>query len=282
MRLTPSPATFRLLAVCGLFCAAAPVLAQTPSPLGEWQYSAGQTLKMRFDPSPPKWDTFLGFGGEELPEYEGSNHYHFEPGPTIDIRYRNIAFLSTGEGLGVNVLHSANYRAGVALTYDLGRSEGTAYPLRGLGNLSASPAVKMFGEYVFFPVVVRGDVRYNIGGVGGWTGDISVYSPVAGNDHFFVFVGGTVTFADQNNLQHLVGVTAQESMETGDRVYTPGGGLASAGVGVNAAYIFSKHWFLDGVFAYSDMLGPAANSPVVESRNQFAVSLSLAYNFRFQ
>ena len=272
----------RLMAACTLLAAAAPVLAQTPSPLGEWQYSAGQILRMRFDPNPPKWDTFLGLGGEVLPEYEGSSQYHFEPGPTIDIRYRNIAFLSTGEGLGVNLLHSANYRAGIALTYDLGRSEGegTAYPLRGLGNLSASPALKMFGEYVFFPVVVRGDVRYNVGGVGGWTGDLSVYSPVAGNEHYFVFVGGTVTFADQNNLQHLVGVDQQESLQTGEPVYTPGGGLASAGLGVNATYIFSKHWFLNSVFAYSQLLGPLGNSPVIERQQQYALSLSLAYNFR--
>ena len=280
MRLTPLSTTFRLLAACGLVCAALPALAQTPSPLGEWQYSAGQVLRQRFDPHPPRWDKLIGFGLEALPEYEGSNHYHFEPGPTIDIRYRNLAFLSTGEGLGVNLLRGMNYRAGIALTYDLGRSEGTAYPLHGLGNLSASPAVKVFGEYVFFPAVLRTDVRYNVGGVGGWTGDVSLYSPVAGNDHYFVFVGGSVTFADQNNLQHLVGVTEQESMATGDPVYTPGGGLASAGLGVNATYIFSEHWFLDGVFAYSELIGPAASSPVVESKEQFAFSLSLAYDFR--
>ena len=57
MRHTPLFTTFRLLAACGLLCAAAPVLAQTPSPLGEWQYSAGQILRMRFDPNPPKWAT---------------------------------------------------------------------------------------------------------------------------------------------------------------------------------------------------------------------------------
>ncbi len=32
------------------------------------------------------------------------NDYYIEPGPTIDVRYRDLAFFSTGEGLGVNSL----------------------------------------------------------------------------------------------------------------------------------------------------------------------------------
>jgi outer membrane scaffolding protein for murein synthesis (MipA/OmpV family) len=254
--------------------------AQTPNPLNEWQYSAGVVLKKRFDPNPPHWEYLLGAGGEFLPRFEGSDNYYFEPGPTIDIRYRDIAFFSTGEGLGVNLLRSVDYRAGIALTYDLGRNEGTYYRLRGRGDLSPALAVKAFGEYVFFPAILRGDVRYNVGGIGGWIGDVSLYAPVAGNDHFFVFAGATVTIADQNNLRHAFGVDQTTSLNTGEPVYTPGGGVKSAGVGTNATYIFGEHWFLDGVAAATTFLGPAASSPVIESKWQYAFSISLAYDFR--
>ena len=267
------------MALAGLL-AAGLARAQTPSPLNEWQYSAGVVLKERFDPDPPKWEKLIGFGGEMLPRFEGASNYYFEPGPTIDIRYRNIAFFSTGEGLGVNLLHSKDYRVGTALVYDMGRSEGTYYRLRGRNDLSAAPALKVFGEYVLFPVIVRADVRYNVGGVGGWIGDAGMYLPIAGNDHFFVFAGGSVTLADQNYMSHAFGVDEVEAAHTHLPTYTPGGGLKSAGVGTNATYIFGKHWFLDGVAAAARLTGPAGSSPVVNDRWQIAFSLSLAYDFR--
>lgn len=281
-RSTAAPVRFvALLCLCVLGLAiAVPARAQTPSPLGEWQYSAGVVLKKRFDPHPPHWEELVGFGGEFLPRFEGSDNYYFEPGPTIDIRYRDLAFFSTGEGLGVNLLRGTNYRAGLALTYDLGRNEGTYYRLRGRSSLSPSAAPKLFAEYVFFPVIVRGDVRHNLGGVGGWIGDVSAYLPVMGNDKFFVFAGASVTLADKNYLDHDFGVDQQEAQNTHLPVYSPGGGVKSAGVGTNMTYIFGEHWFLDGVFAATTLLGPAASSPTVDNKWQYAASISLAYDFR--
>jgi outer membrane scaffolding protein for murein synthesis (MipA/OmpV family) len=267
--------------LCALLAAGA-AQAQTPSPLGEWQYSAGIVLKQRFDPDHPKWEELLGFGGEYLPRFQGANAYHVEPGPTIDIRYRNLAFLSTGEGLGVNLLRNNNYRAGVALTYDLGRDEGTDLAkLHGLKDLSASPELKFFGEYVFFPVITRVDVRTGFGGHGGWIGDASVYLPVLGSKKFFVFAGASVTLADKDYMAHEYGVTQQESTASGLPVYTPGGGLNSAGIGANATWIFADHWFADLVCAATDLIGPPAESPLTSERLQYAVSLNLAYDFRW-
>ena len=280
------PAVIRLwllsAGLCTLFVASA-AQAQTPSPLGEWQYSAGIVLKQRFDTEHPKWEELLGFGGEFEPRFEGSDTYHFQPGPTIDIRYRNLAFLSTGEGLGVNLLRGMNYRAGLALTYDLGRDEGTNLArLHGIQDISASPELKFFGEYVFFPVITRLDVRTGFGGHGGWIGDASVYMPVAGSNKFFVFAGASLTMANDDYMRHEFGVTQQESTDSGLPLYTPGGGVKAAGVGANATWIFADHWFLDLVCAASDLLGPAAESPTTDERWQYAVSLSLAYDFRWK
>lgn len=279
-----SSGTMRVVAACALLALLCTFMgsahAQTPNPLNEWQYSAGVVLKKRFDPNPPHWDILLGGGGEFLPRFEGSGNYYFEPGPTIDIRYRDLAFFSTGEGLGINLLRGRDYRAGLALVYDLGRQEGTYYRLQGRRDLSPAAAFKVFGEYVFFPVIVRGDVRHNLGGVGGWIGDASMYLPVAGNDRFFVFAGASLTLADQDYMKHAFGVDANESAQTHLPLYTPGGGVKSAGVGTNMTYIFGKHWFLDGVLAATTLLGPASNAPTVEHSWQYAASVSVAYHFR--
>lgn len=279
-RTSRAPRPFLAAAGLALWCCSGPLQAQTPSPLGEWQYSAGIVLKQRFDLHPPHWEELVGFGGEMLPRFEGSDRYYFEPGPTIDIRYRNLAFFSTGEGLGINLLRNVNYRAGVALTYDLGRQEGNDIHLRGLGDVSPSPELKFFGEYVFFPLIVRADVRSGFGGHGGWIGDVSAYAPVAGSDKFFVFIGGSVTMAEDDYMRHEYGVDQTQHQQSGLPLYAPGGGVKAAGVGTNATWIFREHWFVDAVFGASLLLGPAAGSPTVDEKMQMAFSLSLAYDFR--
>src|ERR1700682_63742 len=80
------------------------VKAQTPSPLQEWQYSGGIILARLFEPDLPKWRVVLGAAAEVQPVYDSSRAYRLLGGPVINIQYRDIAFASTGEGIGVNFL----------------------------------------------------------------------------------------------------------------------------------------------------------------------------------
>src|SRR5450432_3207549 len=90
------------LLLCGCFSQL--VSAQTPSPLQEWQYSGGIILARLFDPDLPRFRTILGLAAELQPAYSGSRAYRVEGGPDINFYYRDIAFISTGDGIGVNVL----------------------------------------------------------------------------------------------------------------------------------------------------------------------------------
>jgi len=60
-----SPATRRLVSGLSAFAALAAAgardaSAQTPSPLGEWQYSAGVPLQKLFNPTVPTWQVSVG------------------------------------------------------------------------------------------------------------------------------------------------------------------------------------------------------------------------------
>src|ERR1700685_4191763 len=72
-------------------------VAQTPSPLQEWQYPGGNILQKVFMPELPKWREVAGLAVLEQPIYEGARGYRVEVGPVIDIRYYDIAFASVGE-----------------------------------------------------------------------------------------------------------------------------------------------------------------------------------------
>jgi hypothetical protein len=77
-------------------CAARSALAQTPSPLQEWQYPGGIVLERLFEPQIPQWRVILGTAAAVEPLYDGAHAYRVEGGPAINIRYRDIAFVSTG------------------------------------------------------------------------------------------------------------------------------------------------------------------------------------------
>lgn len=259
-----------------------PSAAQTPSPLAEWQYAAGVALIPYFTDEPPQWQVDLGFGAGLQPRYEGSSEYAVVGGPMFSVRYRDLAFFSLGEGLGVNLLKGKGYRAGTALVFDLGRRELEHRPeLAGLGNIDPAPELKLFAEYVLFPVVLRANLRRAVGGHEGWIGDLGAYMPVAGSRTFFVLVGPGLSLADGDYMQSHFGIDAQQAAASaaGYPVYTPGGGLKCARFGSNLTWFFAEHWFLQGVLAYERLLGDAGHSPIVQARSQYTGSAYVAYSF---
>jgi outer membrane scaffolding protein for murein synthesis (MipA/OmpV family) len=256
------------------------VQGQTPSPLAEWQFSGGVPLRGYFIEKPPKWEYEVGLAFAIQPKYDGAKDYRILPGPTVDIRYRDIAFISTGEGLGWNILHGKTYRAGLALTYDFGRRLNRDAKDRGLGsNVNAAPEFKLFAEYVWFPVVFRGDVRRAIGGYDGVVGDLSVYLPVVGSEKFFVLVGPTVTYGNTSFQQEFFGVSGAQAQARGVQPFVAESGLKSYGLGSNATWLINDHWRLNGSLSANRLIGDAASSPTTARKTQYGFALSLDYNW---
>ncbi|MCG1054469.1 MipA/OmpV family protein [Mycetohabitans sp. B5] len=262
----------------------APTQAQTPSPLGEWQYSAGVPLQKLYMSSIPEWEARIGIGSTFEPRYEGENRYRTLVGPSVDMRYRDLAFLSTGEGIGVNVLRGPNWRVSVAAAYDLGRrAHDDASRLAGLDNINPAPEMKIAAEYVVskaFPLVVRGVATRSFGGSNGWTFDLGTYMPLPGSsEKFYWFAGPSVTFADSKYMNSWFGVTADQALRSGYRRYDASAGLKSAGFGVTMVYFVNKHWFVSADGAFKRLLGSAADSPITRTRLNGVCDVSINYQF---
>ena len=260
------------------------VLAQTPSPLQEWQYSAGIDLMKMFLPAIPTWQVDVGLAVDDRPIYEGARARRVLGGPVIDIRYQDLAFFSIGEGIGVNLLRGDHYRAGIALGYDLGRrDEQDLTHLSGLGDVGRAPVVRGFGTYVVskeFPLVLRVDVRKIIGGARGWVGDVDAYLPLPGSSEKLVmFAGPSVKFADRLHMQTLFGVVPYQSVDSGYPVYTAHGGLNSAGFGFSATRFLSKKWLLNIDLAANREFGSAIDSPIVQRKVQTVIAFSVVYRW---
>ena len=166
----------------------------------EWQYSGGIILAKLFEPDLPEWRRILGVASEVQPAYDGSRAYRVSGGPVINIQYRDQAFITTGDGMGVNIFHGSHYQVGFAMTYDLGRKEkDDLQNLHGMGDISAAPVAKVFGSWVisrYFPMILRVDARQFIGGAEGLVGDAGGYIPLPGSSKSFVmFAGPSITMA---------------------------------------------------------------------------------------
>lgn len=277
----------RYIAIAGLAFGAGwctPALSQTPSPLQEWQYSSGIVLYKMFQPDVPDWQVETGLAENSRPLYTGSNDYRQLTGPVIDVRYKDIAFASIGEGLGVNLLRGENYRAGVALGYDMGReAHNDLSQLKGMGNISSAPVFKVYASYAIsksFPLVFNMDVRQYIGGADGVVGDFSVYAPLPGSsEKLIMFAGPSITLATRLHMQTEFGVSATQSAASGYEQYMAHGGLEQAGFGFSATRFFGKHWFVNMDLAASRLFGSADESPVTKTGVQGVLSLAVAYKW---
>lgn len=260
-------------------------VAQTPSPLQEWQYSGGVILAKLFEPDAPPVRTVLGVAAELQPVYDGAHAYRVEGGPAINIQFQDRAFISTGDGIGYNVLRGDHYQVGVALTYDLGRKMKDDYAnLRGIGDIAAAPGGKAFASWVVskkFPLVMRVDAREFIGGVDAGVADVGAYLPLPGSSKKFVmFAGPSITLATRHYLQNLYGVTPQQSLASGHPTYDIAhAGTSAAGVGFSATKFLTDHWLINLDSAISQIRGSPSRSPLVERRTQRVLALSFDYQW---
>ena len=275
-----------LLLLAAIFCLFGPEAAvgQTPSPLQEWQYPGGIILEHLFEPETPRWQSIVGVASSAEPVYDGSHAYRIAGGPVINIRYRDLAFFSVGEGIGVNLIHARHFRAGIAVGYDIGRRVSSDYAhLHGLGNINPAVVPKAFAEWAIsrhFPLILRADIRRVVRGGDGYVGDVEAYMPLPGSSRRFVmFAGPTYTFADRRHMQTLYGVTPAQALSSGYPVFTAHGGSAAKGVGFSATLFITHHWLMNLDAAQSRLLGSASGSPIIQRRTQRALDLATAYQW---
>jgi outer membrane scaffolding protein for murein synthesis (MipA/OmpV family) len=275
----------RCLIFLACFTAPTAVIAQTPSPLQEWQYSSGLILARMFETDLPEFRVISGVGSAIQPIYDGSRAYRVRGGPVINVQFKDIAFISTGDGIGYNVVHKLGLQLGASIGYDLGRKERDDYTnLIGMGDKPVSAVPKLFGAWVVsqeFPLVVRADIRHLLRAGGGSIADLGAYFPLPGSSsHLAMFFGPSITVTNKRYLQDMYGVTNQESASSGHVAYSiKQSGIEAAGLGFSAAWILSRHYLVNIDTAINYLGHLPADSPLVERASGHVVALSFDYTW---
>lgn len=222
-----------------------------------------------------------------LPTYEGSEEYEvigfpylfpiFSGGPGFFSRIDARAL----DDVRFTLIERDGFIAGPLAGYKFGREEDDGDLLEGLGDIDDSFVAGGFVGYRWNWLQFDVSYHHYFGDVDGYQirFGAEVERPVSERVTLTTRVGAT--YADENFTQVYFGVTDEQALAS---PIFANGFDADAGfkdvhvqVGLNAE--IDEHWSARASLRYSRLLGDAADSPVVETEDQFIGLVGLSYKF---
>ena len=232
------------------------------------------------------WSFSVGAGVAVQPEYEGAKDYVAAPLPVLDIRYRDVAFLSVRdssgsiqEGLGWNAYKTRNFRVGPMATYYWGSTNRPT----GINDVDPGFQIGAFAEFAFDHWKFDTRVLYGVSGSseGARLNLGAAYGTRIDKDWRLIARANT-TVINANEMKTYFGVNSREASDSGLAEYSPGAGFYDVGLDLDLTYDISKAWSVIGIVKTHYLLGDAADSPLVSvkgSEVQVYGGLGIAYHF---
>ncbi|HSX69455.1 MAG TPA: MipA/OmpV family protein [Pseudomonas sp.] len=238
------------------------------------------------DASP--WRISLGLGAMHAPEYLGSGESESNLLPLVSVRYKRF-FLGgmpgsglPGPGLGAYLYESDTFTLGAVLTSDLSdpREESDDERLRGLGDIEATTRTGLFGSYRADWLTLSASVLSDIGGhEQGTTVSLDAKATYRPLQRLQLSAGPGITWGSGDYMQTFFGIDQSQAAHSAYAPYEVGSGVSLLRFSVGAQYQLADRWALGGNLTAARLQGDAADSPIVEDRNQNSYALFLMYRF---
>lgn len=251
-------------------------------------------------PAPPpapkeeKIEGAIGLIINHKPKFPGSSDFETKPVPAGFLRWGRITITGAGgfttkrkdeveRGLGAELIRREDLRMSLNLRYDNGRAESDSPDLAGMGDIKRTVRAKMslrwyVDENWQFTSGISVDA---LNRVGGYLVDATLARQwqVAPKTTWHLGVG--LTAASDRYMQAWHGVTPEQSARSGYAVYMVPEGLKMRDVSVSGVLRteFTPRWAGFGGFAYSHVLGPAADSPLTKQVSVGTLSAGLVWRF---
>lgn len=232
-------------------------------------------------PPPDNYSGNVGAVAIDAPRYPGGPHQRAQLLPTGEIVYERRYFASVIDGLGVNVYQDAHWRVGAGVAFD-GRYRHASDDARlgGMGDIPSTLRARAFGRYQNGACALAGSLSQDISGRGtGLVGDIDGALRWSLGRGVSMSAGPGLTWGDARYTQTWFGVSAGQSAASGLPSYRSASGMTSERLRATLTYQFAPHWLMNLSLTRMRLSGVAADSPVVERRNQGQGQLALIRNF---
>ena len=222
------------------------------------------------------------------PEYMGADDKEAIFVPAIDFEYKDRAFLVINrdsmmtpyEGLGVKLLATQDFSAGVHLTYDEGRDDDSDR-INGIGELDWTALGGIFGAWHPGSFFVRGQLDADLlNEYNSYKGEAGIGFAGPINPYLRGKIELSTAFAGENYVQDYFGLTAAQGAISGLPTYSAdGGGFYKTSIAGTLQYTITQGAFIQGILRYDMLNGDAADSPIVEDDSAFTVTGMVGYKF---
>lgn len=220
------------------------------------------------------------------PKYEGSDEYKVVGAPFIFPSFGSASNILEVRGIDdvrLKVFKNHWMVAGPLVGYQFGRDEDDGDRLIGLGDVDGGIVVGAFAGLKLLPTLLIG-VSYHRTVSGDVDGGqlrfgLEYEQPVSGVLTFYGKAGAT--YADDDYMSSYFGVSTTQSNASAANLaaFDASSGIKDVYVGAGVKYKMNERWSLKLNGRYSRLVGDAADSPVIETEDQFSGSASVTYKF---
>lgn len=235
----------------------------------------------------------FSFGGMAViaPKYEGSKSYKAIGFPLAiphsasdaetssfgsRIRFKGI------DDIRFNLLGADGFEFGPVAGYRGGRKQSDGDLLGGLGDVDGGLVLGGYGAYT------TNGFTFDASYVDQLTGDdtggqlkLGASTMIALSDAVEVKAGIGTTYSSNDYMDTFFGVSsAQSGTSTASLApYDPSAGFKDVNFSLSTDIALAPKWTMKLGGKYSRLIGDAADSPVIETKNQFTGSIGLLYKF---
>lgn len=237
---------------------------------------------------------YLTLGGAMVPDYEGSDDYQPAPFAAGKLAYDGYYIEARGSKLRANVMPAGmlpfGLELGPSLAYRFGRDDVKNDAVDALRDIDGTVAAGGFAKIYTKAVLDESDqLGFDVeilSGVGSdRDGTIITFGPsysFSPWDSLRLGFNATATYANDRYNETYFGIDADNALRSGLATYDADGGIKDLGLSINATYILTEHWAITGNAKITQLVGDAADSPIVDdagSATQGVVAVGFVFNF---
>jgi outer membrane protein len=191
--------------------------------------------------------------------------------------------IGPGAGASRELFKSDVLRLGIGLRRDGGRSASDEGPTAGLPKVSRTVRGRIYAAYLLAPGWnLSGALSQDLAGKdGGLVANLDLSRVLYKAPSAELLAGLGVAGGNARYMRSYFGVSNDIANQPGSawqgRTYEPGAGLREAHFNLGYTHAFSAHWVGFASAGISQMLGPAAASPITQQHFGQSVGFSLAY-----
>ena len=150
--------------------------------------------------------------------------------------------------------------------------------MEGLDDVDSSIEAGGFVSFRKKPLRFRMEVRQDVNsGHEGALVDLSVGTTLPFETPL-VFASIGTTWASDDYMDSFFTIDAKQSANSGLKKYSAESGFKDVKLALTTGYSITNRWRIGGLVEYKRLVGDAADSPIVDDKNQFLAGFSLSYH----